>query len=156
MRWWWTGKPGVLQSMGLQRAGHDRMREQNNSRENGTEYCWDPALCHCLPLEQGWRSQAFPCLPPLALGHQRPVHFPQSQDCLREAPGVGGSGTLDGAQMSPVIWGCGCLPRRAQGSSSLCPPMANPLLHPDLFLLSWNLPYFSRQKAVALSPNTCC
>ena len=21
--WWWTGKPGVLQSMGLQRAGHD-------------------------------------------------------------------------------------------------------------------------------------
>ena len=22
-RWWWTGKPGVLQSMGLQRVGHD-------------------------------------------------------------------------------------------------------------------------------------
>lgn len=21
--WWWTRKPGVLQSMGLQRAGHD-------------------------------------------------------------------------------------------------------------------------------------
>ena len=21
--WWWTGKPGVLQSMGLQRIGHD-------------------------------------------------------------------------------------------------------------------------------------
>ena len=21
--WWWTGKPGVLQSMGLQRVGHD-------------------------------------------------------------------------------------------------------------------------------------
>ena len=21
--WWWTGKPGVLQSMGLQRAGHN-------------------------------------------------------------------------------------------------------------------------------------
>ena len=21
--WWWTGRPGVLQSMGLQRAGHD-------------------------------------------------------------------------------------------------------------------------------------
>ena len=22
--WWWTGRPGVLQSMGLQRVGHDK------------------------------------------------------------------------------------------------------------------------------------
>ena len=27
--WWWTGKPGMLQSMGLQRAGHDRVTELN-------------------------------------------------------------------------------------------------------------------------------
>ena len=27
--WWWTGKPGVLQSMGSQRAGHDWMTELN-------------------------------------------------------------------------------------------------------------------------------
>ena len=27
--WWWTGKPGVLQSMGLQRTGHDWMIELN-------------------------------------------------------------------------------------------------------------------------------
>ena len=27
--WWWTGKPGVLQSMGLQRVGHDWTTEQN-------------------------------------------------------------------------------------------------------------------------------
>ena len=26
--WWWTGKPGVLQSMGLQRVRHDWMTEQ--------------------------------------------------------------------------------------------------------------------------------
>ena len=26
--WWWTGKTGVLQSMGLQRVGHDRATEQ--------------------------------------------------------------------------------------------------------------------------------
>ena len=25
--WWWTGKPGVLQFMGLQRVGHDRATE---------------------------------------------------------------------------------------------------------------------------------
>ena len=28
-RWWWTGKPGVLQSMGSQRVGHDWMNELN-------------------------------------------------------------------------------------------------------------------------------
>ena len=27
--WWWTGKPGVLQSMGLQRVGYDWVTEQN-------------------------------------------------------------------------------------------------------------------------------
>ena len=26
--WWWTGKPGVLQSMGSQRVGHDLKTEQ--------------------------------------------------------------------------------------------------------------------------------
>ena len=27
--WWWTGKPGVLQSMGSQRVGHDRVTKLN-------------------------------------------------------------------------------------------------------------------------------
>ena len=27
--WWWTGRPGVLQSMGLQRVGHDWAIELN-------------------------------------------------------------------------------------------------------------------------------
>ena len=27
-KWWWTGKPGVLQSMGLQRVGHNWATEQ--------------------------------------------------------------------------------------------------------------------------------
>ena len=27
--WWWTGKPGMLQSMGLQRVGHDWLTELN-------------------------------------------------------------------------------------------------------------------------------
>ena len=27
--WWWTGRPGVLQSMGSQRVGHDRATELN-------------------------------------------------------------------------------------------------------------------------------
>ena len=28
--WWWTGRPGVLQSMGSQRVGHDWVTEMNN------------------------------------------------------------------------------------------------------------------------------
>ena len=27
--WWWTGRPGVLQSMGSQRVGHDCVTELN-------------------------------------------------------------------------------------------------------------------------------
>ena len=27
--WWWTGRPGVLRFMGLQRVGHDRATELN-------------------------------------------------------------------------------------------------------------------------------
>ena len=33
-RWWWTGRPGVLQFMGLQRVGHDWATELNR------EYFW--------------------------------------------------------------------------------------------------------------------
>ena len=29
--WWWTGKPGMLQSMGLQRVGHDWATELNGT-----------------------------------------------------------------------------------------------------------------------------
>ena len=32
--WWWTGKPGMLQSMGSQRVGCDWVNELTNNREN--------------------------------------------------------------------------------------------------------------------------
>ena len=38
--WWWTGKPGVLQSMGSQRVGHDWVTELNWAH---TKYI------HCIP-----------------------------------------------------------------------------------------------------------
>ena len=38
--WWWTGKPGVLQSMGLQRVGHDEVTELN-----WTYLCSPQKLC---------------------------------------------------------------------------------------------------------------
>ena len=34
--WWWTGKPDVLQSMGLQRVGHNWVTELNYYA------CWEP------------------------------------------------------------------------------------------------------------------
>jgi len=39
-RWWRTGRPGVLQSMGLQRVGHDLVTEQQqNNWKKGTNLC---------------------------------------------------------------------------------------------------------------------
>ena len=38
--WWWTGNPGVLQSMGLQRVGHDWVTELNWSQ--WTTECYVP------------------------------------------------------------------------------------------------------------------
>ena len=34
--WWWTGRPGVLQSMGSQRVGHDWVTELNYLTYNRT------------------------------------------------------------------------------------------------------------------------
>ena len=50
--WWWTGRPGVLWSMGLQRVGHDWATKLN--------WIWPswPLLCtvlpapNCLPLQE--------------------------------------------------------------------------------------------------------
>ena len=36
--WWWTGRPDELQSMGLQRVGHDWVAELNWTEEK--EVCW--------------------------------------------------------------------------------------------------------------------
>ena len=37
--WWWTGKPGVLQSMGSQRVGHDWATELTDHRHVGVLSC---------------------------------------------------------------------------------------------------------------------
>jgi len=48
--WWWTGKPGVLQSMGLQRVGHSWQTELNSS------------VPHLYPLFPWWAFKLFPGL----------------------------------------------------------------------------------------------
>ena len=59
--WWWTGRPGVLQSMGSQRVRHDWATELNwrnldklshNCKigQNTEEFCWKHQSYQC-----GWR-----------------------------------------------------------------------------------------------------
>ena len=50
--WWWTGRPGVLRFMGLQRVGHDWATELNST---GAE--WSRDLFHLLRGE--WWSLSF-------------------------------------------------------------------------------------------------
>ena len=48
--WWWTGKPGVLQSMGLQRVGHDWVTEMNWTEYSIGPSCWlsnKESTCQC-------------------------------------------------------------------------------------------------------------
>ena len=38
--WWWTGRPGMLQSMGLQRVGHNWVTELNCPLISRNHYNW--------------------------------------------------------------------------------------------------------------------
>ena len=52
--WWWTGKPSVLQFLGLQRVGHDWATELNWTES--TVYC-EPSIWHptyVLPIQLTW------------------------------------------------------------------------------------------------------
>ena len=42
--WWWTGRPGVLQSMGSQRVGHDWTTELNWIEMNYAVHKWKRAV----------------------------------------------------------------------------------------------------------------
>ena len=44
--WWWTGTPGVLQSMGSQRVRHDWATELNWSNLQPTDIYWASTMCH--------------------------------------------------------------------------------------------------------------
>ena len=48
--WWWMGRPGVLQSMGLQRAGHDWKTELNWTELSS-------AFVVCFTTEEVWKER---------------------------------------------------------------------------------------------------
>ena len=49
--WWWTGRPGVLQSMGSQRVGHNWATELNSTQLN-----WFSTIIVLTIHEQLWGS----------------------------------------------------------------------------------------------------
>ena len=51
--WWWTGKPGVLQSMELQRTGHDWETELSNTVLNVGSHEPSYRLCCVLHNSRG-------------------------------------------------------------------------------------------------------
>ena len=64
--WWWTGRPGVLPFMGLQRVGHDWVTELKTMRWsfNGgnSAFIWrgrDQSPPHSLPSEDTAGRQSF-------------------------------------------------------------------------------------------------
>ena len=50
--WWWTGRPGVLQSMGSQRVGHDWATELNWTELLGMVRVWR-YLCSMWMISKG-------------------------------------------------------------------------------------------------------
>ena len=55
--WWWTGKPGALQSMGLQRVRHDFVTEQQlqkNDLGHDAPYCIFWKVLYILVLFTCW------------------------------------------------------------------------------------------------------
>ena len=56
--WWWTGKPGVLQSMGLQRVVHDWVTELNWTAQKSSDKVWQKlAKVEMLKVHRCWHDQ---------------------------------------------------------------------------------------------------
>ena len=66
-RWWRTGRPGMLQSMGLQRAGHDWDTEQQlhktDSKQGPTVYLTElcSVSCNNLWWRRIWKRNIYVC-----------------------------------------------------------------------------------------------
>ena len=88
--WEWTGRPGMLQSVGSQRVGHDRTAELNWT-EKWTSILLGPAFIWLFVVTAGppWGKAApLPSLSPLLFLDilSSPMRLPGLQSSLRPAP----------------------------------------------------------------------
>ena len=102
--WWWTGRPGVLQSLGLQRIGHNQVTELN-WKPTGNDWRREEVCCQEQHLEEprfreNSRLLSLPLsgMPPVLLSqlsseasltssqslHQPPLHL-HNQHCIEWA-----------------------------------------------------------------------
>ena len=77
--WWWTGRPGMLQSMGSLRVGHDWATELNWT-DSYSRWCVNPTFSN---LGEKRKLEWLSSLEPFALQTLLPIHF-----WMRSAKGV--------------------------------------------------------------------
>ena len=81
--WWWTGRPGMLQFMGLQRVGHDWVTELNwpcFKQWNVLNFNLD--CCIMLETQKSPRSWGFMSLPQQSLSYTPAQKQHQTMSCL--------------------------------------------------------------------------
>jgi len=71
--WWWTGRPGVLQSVGSQRVEHERVTEQN-----GNDTC---SIYICLRKTILFSIMALPIYIPISRAHGFPFLHVITNNC---------------------------------------------------------------------------
>ena len=155
--WWWTGRPGVLQFMGLQRVGHNWATEMNwtelKSHKNPNINA--PSTSMCLGLIIGVRT-----IPAVELGNSlfcpRNLNIsfnPQSffsPHCIKllyqglhqvtwiDAPGLCHNPSSPHSQRLDLIWRSWDWQTHvhAHTKGGAGPGISPPTFHPILFLLS--------------------
>ena len=105
-RWWRTGKPGVLQSLGSQRVGHDWGTENNMhtyTADGNVEWCW--CFGKQFVNSSKGKHRVTMCALCARLLHLCPT-FCNSMDC-----------SLPGFFVQVTIWSnnstLGCIPKRS-------------------------------------------
>ena len=131
-RWWGTGKPGMLQSLGLQRVGHNLATEQQQQRETWYQTSkWNWILKTVTTFAQIWLWHTRPAA--VKMGHRHSLcyssgqawalhqrlPFPFSAPCFISWP----QQSLHTSTTGPLF---GCLPSKVSGAANSCvfPPSA--------------------------------
>ena len=78
--WWWTGKPGVLQSMGLQRVGHNWATEQQSVVLHGAVLSYVPLGGKSLSTGGPMKSKSCDSRIKWSPPQYSPLH-PSTNDC---------------------------------------------------------------------------